>query len=418
LELDKITNNKGKDYSLIHNKESMDIMERIMSSLESKTFMKKMLKDYDTLNLLCNHRNTLSIFEDYNFPLLFSIKEFTKPEMEKYFEGVADDERIKTQHIISEVTKKAKPVVKKLLKKYPKYFKGKEVNILRKVLTGKGLEAFSLINKNLPDDKKQELIKKVGRLASADLIPGGISFVNSSKAQIIRAGIKSRNKITKTASIDEIKYENITEDLLMNYKVIEPFVSLFWCENQFHEHYSFYILGHTAQPQIICPICKNNLYFATYYYFKPLLADFLMQNEGLIQVLTMFLVNETEREWLPGVQLEKEDDSEKDIVVKTSEDGYSIIEVKNYVKDNPRARKSNIEKLMKQASNHLENYQKRDINVEKIFLVFNYDYDDEIQRVVDGYLSKPKFVALNNVNLKIIGLNNILELKEDLKIDD
>lgn len=418
VELEYIINKKGKQYSLVYNKDSMTLMEGVMSSLESKTFLKRILKDYDVLNILCNHSVTLSIFEDYNFPLLFSMKDITKPVVGDYFEDIADEESIKTQHIISEVTKKAKPLVSKLLKKYPKYFKGNELNILRKVLNGKGFEAFTLITKSLPEEKRQDLLKKVVQLASADIIPGGISFINSSKAQVMRAGIKSRNKVIKDSNITEIKYEFIINNLIIKYKVIEPSISLFWCDNKRHDHYSFYIFGHTAQPEIKCPICESNLYFATFYYFKPILAELLMQKEGLIQVLTMFLVNDTELEWLPGVYLEKENDSEKDIVVKTSNDGYSIIEVKNFVKDNQRARKSNIKSMMAQAVKHLNNYTKRDINVEKVFLVFNYDYDEEIQQIVSSCLLKPKFKVLNTVDLKIIGLNNINELKEQLKTDE
>ena len=132
----------------------------------------------------------------------------------------------------------------------------------------------------------------------------------------------------------------------------------------------------------------------------------------------MYVIDKTGREWLPGVYLEGvNDDTEKDIVIQTEEQKYSIIEIKSFATDvRPRTKRENIKKLINQALDHLNSYNKQNILIESIYLVSNYFIDNEIEQFVSDLLSQRKFAKLKKINLEIVGLNNIQKLNE-LKLE-
>ena len=74
MTLTEIHTKSGNSLQIISKGESSLILNKIKESLEARTFVEMVLKDDDVLKLLCNHRSTLSSFEQFSYPLLFSIK--------------------------------------------------------------------------------------------------------------------------------------------------------------------------------------------------------------------------------------------------------------------------------------------------------------------------------------------------------
>jgi hypothetical protein len=268
-------------------------------------------------------------------------------------------------------------------------------------------------------EKILELIKVFEDFVIDDVAPVGLALVDSLKKEFIDFGMKHGEKIISGSKLDERSYENTINKLKTKYKVINPLLSIFWCENEEHEHYSFFMFSHSTVPKIKCPICSKSLSSGTFYYFIPEINYLLRGEEGLIQTITMYIIDKTGRQWLPGVYLtDITNDTEKDIVIQTGEQKYSIVEIKSLATDvASRTKEENIKQLMNQALKHLSSYNEHNIDLETIYLVSNYIIDKEIEQMVSDLLSQKKFADLKKVKLKIIGLNNINELNE-LKLEE
>ena len=211
------------------------------------------------------------------------------------------------------------------------------------------------------EEKILKIVKMFEDFVIDDVVPVGLMFVDSLKKEIVDFGIKNKKKMILASKLDEKIYEATINKLGTKYKVIKPLLSIFWCENEKHEHYSFFMLSHSTVPRIKCPICDKNLSVGTFYYFIPPINYLLRSREGLIQALTMHVVAKTGQEWLPGVYLEGvDDDTEKDIVIQTGERKYSIFEIKSFATDvSRRTKKENLTQLMNQALKHLNSYMER-----------------------------------------------------------
>jgi hypothetical protein len=133
----------------------------------------------------------------------------------------------------------------------------------------------------------------------------------------------------------------------------------------------------------------------------------------------MYLIEKSRRKWLPNVYLKGiDDDVEKDIVVELDSNKYGIIEIKNYARDvTVRGKKENIKKLMNQAINQWNSYKIHDIELELIYMVTNYLIDNELLDFVDELREEDKYAVLNNIDIKLIGINN-LDILNDIKAQD
>lgn len=429
MKLKEITNKSGDIYQIISKGNSLSMAAKLNESLEVKTFIEMALEDDDILNLLCTHRSTLSVIEKFNFPLLFSIHREKEVKSELPFATLAKKENIKGQHTIEHIVERAKPTLENLGNK----FKAKYGKLLEDIDTKvevvglqeeKDQQILSLIISQViiqdfgNEEKILKIIKEFEDFVIDDIVPIGLVAVDSFKERYIEYGIKHRKKITSGSKLDEKAYEDTINKLKTKYKVIKPLISIFWCENETHEHYSFFIFSHSNVPNIKCPICDKNLSSGTFYYFIPQINYLLRGGEGLIQALTMYVIDKTGRQWSPGVYLEGiAKDTEKDIVIQTNEQKYTIIEIKNYATDvGLRTIKENIKQLMIQVLNHLNSYNEQNIDVEGIYLISNYFRDEEIKNIVKDLLSNSKFENLKKIKLKIVGRNNIKELNE-LKLE-
>lgn len=423
----EIKNKSGDIYQIISKGNSLAIATKLKESLEAKTFIEMALEDDDVLNLLCTHRSTLSVFEKFNFPLLFSIHREMGIKSELPFATLAKKESIKGQDTIEHIVERAKPTLEDLENKFKAKY-GKLLEDIKIEVVGlqeeKNQQILSMIISQViiqdfgNEEKILKIIKELEDFVIDDIVPVGLVLVDSFKENYIEYGIKHREKTISGSKLDEKAYEDTINKLKTKYKVIKPLISIFWCENETHEHYSFFIFSHSIVPNIKCPICDKNLSSGTFYYFIPQINYLLRGREGLIQALTMYISDKTGRQWLPGVYLEGlAEDTEKDIVIQTGEQKYTIIEIKSYVTDvGLRTIKENIKQLMLQARNHLNSYNKQNIDVEGIYLVSNYFIDKEIKRNIKDLLSNSKFENLKKIKLKIVGLNNIKELNE-LKLE-
>ena len=423
MELKEIKNKNGDIFPIISKGKSLLTISKLEESVEAKTFIEMALEDQDVLSLLCTHYSILSVFEKSNFPMLFSILRGAKVKPEFPFALVATRETTKAKHTIEHIVERAKPTFENLVEKYTgKYGKLLEDIDVKGNVVGfqeeRDKQILSIIISRVviqevsDEEKILRIIKMFEDPVIDDIVPVGLAFVDSLKKEIIDFGMKDREKMISIPELDEKVYEEIIDKLETKYNVIKPLLSIFWCENEKHEHYSFFMFSHSTIPIIKCPICNKRLSVGTFYYFIPPINYLLRGREGLIHALTMYVIDKTGREWLPGVYLEGvNDDTEKDIVIQTEEQKYSIIEIKSFATDvRPRTKRENIKKLINQALDHLNSYNKQNILIESIYLVSNYFIDNEIEQFVSDLLSQRKFAKLKKINLEIVGLNNIQKL--------
>ena len=423
MRLKEIKDKNGKIFPIISKGKSLLISTKLNESLKAKTFIEIALDDNDTLSLLCNHRSTLSIFEKSNFPLLFGInRESKKIKSELPFSIVAKKETAKMEHTIEHISDRAKPKLeefsKRLEAQYGKILEDIQVDVMglqeernQQILS---MVVSQVIIKDFADEEKiLKMIKEFEDFVIDDIVPVMLAYVDSLKEEFIDFGIKHREKLISSSKLNEEAYEGIINKLNVQFEVIKPFLSIFWCENEGHEHYSFFISSHSKVPNITCPICNRNLSVGTFYYFTPDINYFLRSGEGLIQALAMYRINKTKLNWASGVYLENiGDDTEKDIVVQTEEQKYSIIELKCFSTDvRLQTKKENIKQLMNQVLKHLISYENQNISVDTIYLITNYFADDETEQILKDFLLNCKFAELKKIKLQIIGPNNIQNFK-------
>lgn len=368
MDLKEIKNKKGDIFPIISRGESLSIMSKLKESVEAKTFIEMALEDEDVLGLLCTHYSTLSMFEKINFPMLFSINRNPKIKSDFPFALVATREGTIAQHTLENIAEKAKPAIENLSKKFLEKYEEilRNINVKSETIVVQkeneqqilGMFMIQVIEEFESEEKFFKLIKPFEDYVIDDVVPVGLALVDTLKEGIFDFGIKNRKKIISASNLAENSYEDTIYNLETKYKVIKPLLSLFWCENEKHEHYSFFMFSHSKVPTVKCPICDKKLTFGTFYYFIPQINYLLRRGEGIIQALTMYIINKTGREWLPCVYLEgAKSDTEKDIVIKKDEGEYCIVEIKSFATDvTPRIKKRHIEQLMLQACNHLESY--------------------------------------------------------------
>ena len=423
MEMKEIINKDGDTLPVISKGKALSIIAKLKEFVEAKIFVEMAIEDNDVLSLLCTHRSILSAFEKFNFPLLFTVNRATRVKSELPFALVATKEGTKAQHTIESIVERAKPTFENLFNK----FMGKYGMLLedidkkaeslvfqeereQKIL---GMIVSQIIIQDLGNEEKiLKIIKMFEDFVIDDIVPVGLMFVDSLKKEFIDFGIKNREKMINASKLDERTYEDTINRLKTKYKVIKPLISVFWCENEIHEHYSFFMFSHSTIPMIKCPICNKNLSVGSFYYFIPSINYLLRGREGLIQALTMYIIDKTGQEWLPGVYLQSiNDDTEKDIVLKKEDNRYSVIEIKNFATDvSLRIKKEHFKQLLNQVLKHLKSYLKQNIIVDEFYLITNYIIDDEIKEIVNDLLLQKKFEKLTKVNLEIFGPNNIKNL--------
>ncbi|MGC8913059.1 MAG: hypothetical protein ACP5LE_03865 [Thermoplasmata archaeon] len=427
MEMKEVKNRNGDIFPIISKGKHLLTMAKLKESVEAKTFIEMALKDQDVLSLLCNHYSILSVFDEkFNFPMLFSINRRAKVKSGFPFALVATRETTKAQHSIEHIVERAKPTFRNLAEKFmEKYGKFLEDIDVKDDSVGFQEERKQQILTQLiwevgDEEKIQRVIKMFEDFVIDDVVPVGLALVDSLKKEFIDFGMKNREKMLSTSELDERTYEATINKLETTYKVIKPLLSLFWCENEKHEHYSFFMFSHPTLPEIKCPICNKSLSIGTFYYFIPPINYLLRGREGLIQALTMYVIDKIGQEWSAGVYLKNvDDDIEKDIVLKKDDDRYSLIEIKSFVPGvNLRTKKENIKQLMNQALKQLNSYLKHNIIVDDIYLVSNYRVDKEMEQFVSELLSERKFAKLKKINVKLVGPNNLhalnkLSLKQD-----
>jgi len=425
MELKEIKNKNGDIFPIISKGKPLSTLSKLKESVEAKTFIEMVLEDQDMLGLLCTHFSSLSVFEKFNFPMLFSVNRGAKVESEFPFALIATKETTKAQHTIDRIVERAKPTfenrAERFMGKYGRILENideecdevgfqeeREQQILSMVIS-------QVVIREVGDEEKiLRIIKMFEDFVIDDVVPIGLSFVDSLKKEFIDFGMKNREKMISASKLDEKVYEEMIIKLETKYNVIKPFLSIFWCENEKHEHYSFFMFSHSTVPTIKCPICNKSLSVGTFYYFIPSINHLLRGREGLIQALAMYLIDRTGREWLPGVYLKNVDgDTEKDIVFKKDDNRYCLIEIKSFATDvSPRIKKGHIEQLMNQTLKHLNSYLKQNIIVNDIYLVSNYWVDGEIEHVVSDLLQQKKFAKLREINLEFVGTNNVRKFNE------
>jgi hypothetical protein len=414
MELEKIVNKNGEIFNLISKGESLNIFKEFDESVETRTFLKLIEKDFDILNLLTNHKTNMSIIEGLNFPMLFSIDINAQSDFKRHFNELAEINIAKTDQELKQLFKKVFPeVLEKISSNLPTKTKA---NLLVQTRKGNLLKSLPKVMGGLKPEAKEELLKEGISSIAGEIIPTILSFIDTSKSWFINSGLEIRQNIINASNIDEREYEEMINKLENRYNVIDSFISIYWCEKE-HDPVSFYTIGSHMKGK--CPICENDLLKCTLYHFKPNIVKLLRADEGLIKCLAMFLVDESGLSWLPDVYLQGiNKDTEKDIVIESGDNTYTLIEVKNYAKDvTPRGKKTNIDKMMSKTLNHLRKYEEKDINVEKVYSVFNYCYDKSLQAQVKRNLKSPKFSDLNLVEFNVIGINTLKNMEFETETD-
>ncbi len=430
MNLGKIKTENGESLETVSSGNHLSTFAKLMGSLEANTFIVKVHEDSDVLNLLSGYHKSLSPFEHFIIPLLFSINRQKKAKEDLPWDKVDTEEENRT-HVSSEnMIRQAIPAIDGFFEKFNEKYK--------KILAANELQPDSM---TYQEQEKQQILgmiisqvlaselgdeekaKKSIRIFEGFLTDDPVllisKFLDPLKKEIIDFGMNNRAKMIANSGLDENKYKNVVEKLENDYEVIKPLFSIFFCENEKHKLYSFYMLNHSIVPQIKCPICNRNLSAGTFYYFIPQVNDILKTSEGLLGALTIFKMAQSGRKWLSNVSLKDIPvDTEKDIVIETDSGKYTIIEIKNFAFDvDMKTRKDNVSEFLDKALRDLLVYEKQGIALENIYLISNLFKDYENVQVVIDLCSKMKYARLNNINLKTIGPNNIHNLDE-LKIND
>ncbi|CAD7775067.1 MAG: hypothetical protein KBONHNOK_00788 [Candidatus Methanoperedenaceae archaeon GB50] len=419
--LKKITSKTGESLPIISNDETFKTYEKV-KTLEAKTLLKLALNDENILKLLTTHRSNLSPFKKFNYPLLFSLN----AQRALPFGLMAEKESIKVEHTVGQIGEKTKPNLERLVK----MFETKCVPLIEQ------LEADNLIT-DLEEEKREEYIKtkiiqavmkemsdenqmmKIIKLFEDDviddIIPTGLSIINSMKDKILKFGIEHRNNLLKASKFEKDEdYKKVIETLEHELKVIKPLLSIYWCENKIHEHFSLYMTTHSSNPEIKCPICNKELSSGTFYYFIPEINYLLRRREGLIKSLVMHILDSGSSAWNSSVYFEKEqNDSEKDFVIETDEGKYCIIEVKNYATDVPqRAKQEHIKQALNQISNHINSYESMNVDISQVILITNYWKDEELERIRRELLEDVKYEKIKRYNFKLFGPGELHNLQK------
>ncbi|VUT27718.1 MAG: hypothetical protein SYNGOMJ08_00268 [Candidatus Syntrophoarchaeum sp. GoM_oil] len=419
--LERITSKTGESLPIISNDETFKTYEKV-KTLEAKTFLKLALNDENILKLLTTHQSNLSPFKKFNYPLLFSLN----AQGDLSFGLMAEKESIKVEYTIGQIGEKTKPNLERLVKK----FETKYVPLIEQ------LEVDDVITE-LEEEKREEFIKtkiiqtvteelgnenqmmKIIKIFEDDviddIIPIGLSMINSMKDEILKFGIEHRNNLLNASKFEKDEdYKKVIETLEHELKVIKPLLSIYWCENKNHEHFSLYMTTHANIPEIKCPICNEGLSSGTFYYFIPEINYLLRRREGLIKSLVMHILDSGSSAWNSSVYFEKEqNDSEKDFVIETDEGKYCIIEVKNYATDVPqRTKQENIKQALGQISNHVDSYENMNVDISQVILITNYWKDDELERIRKELLDDEKYEKIKRYNFELFGPGELHNLQK------
>lgn len=261
-------------------------------------------------------------------------------------------------------------------------------------------------------------IKSMGEdFVMDDAIPICLSVAGVIKLDLLEAGRKHKQNILDNAGISEEIYNNIVKRLLVEIKVLNPFISIFWCENHLENPYSIYIVGHKISPDVRCPICQSPLSEGSFLFFSPNIMRSLRQSDGLLPIYVGYKLEKEDCAWADKVYIEGDKtDIEKDFLFKTSKmDGYGLIECKAFSGDVPqRTITSQLEGSLIQLKNQIEGYEKKMIRITKAYLVVNYDLSGlEKKELIDSILSDAKFAQLKKYNTRILGIDNIDTILEE-----
>lgn len=405
--LEKLINKDGEEFPIISKGESLSIISAIRDSINSQTVLELIIDDNDVLNLLTNHKTTMTSFRGHNFPLLFSLSENAKPALEGQFDDLSKQRSILTQRLIGKILSESLPHIIKNMD-----LSGSEVSSLNRLTRSGGFKDFNSIISDLSPEMREKIITGLFKGSIENIIPAGLSFLDSLKASVIDFGIKPRDNLINASDLTENEYEQIIEKLELSHKIINPLLSLYWCNSKSHPHFSFYTVGQKLS-NAKCPVCGEILYYGIFYYFEPNIFKLLRAKEGLIKCLTLYIADNSGLRWLPDVYLKDHpDDEEKDVIIETESNKYVIIEVKNHAKDvRMRTKEEHLLQLFHQAKRHLEGYKKHDIEVDDVFVIFNHVYDDELKKYAQDLLNRDVFATLKN-HLKVIGITDLETIKE------
>lgn len=418
--LERMTTKTGESLPIISNDETFEIYKKI-KTLGVKTFFKLILDNNNILKLLTTHHSNLSPFKKFNYPILFSL--YTNEDSP--FGVVAKKESMKTEHTIGQIKERTEPnleqLVKKLETKYAPLIEQLEVEDAITELekeTREELVKTYLIQTIMREMSDEKQIIKIIKLFEDDVIDGiipiALSVLNSMKDGILKFGIEHRSNLINASRLEEIDYEKAIKTLKHELEVIKPLLSIYWCENKNHEHFSFYITTHLGNPEIKCPICNKELSSGTFYYFIPEINYLLRRREGLIKSLVMYALDSGTLAWNSSVYIEKEqNDSEKDFVIENDKDKYCIIEAKNYATDVPqRTKKENINSALTQISKHIDSYENRGIDISNVILITNYWKDDELERIRRELLKNVKHKNIEKCKFELFGPGELHNLQK------
>ena len=417
----EIRNKEGITLPVISpNRKLENLHKKIKDTLEIRTFFEMIDEDKDALRLLTNHYSTLSPFEKFNLPLLFSISSTANLP----FEIMAKKETAKAEHTIERIVEKSKPKIEELIDKFKLRF-----GLLFKELEAEGeiiqieeereqqilsMIISQIIIREIGDEERiLKILKMFEDFVIDDVVAVGFSFIDSMKNEILIIGNEHKVKSLRASNIKDSGYENIIKKLISDFKIIKPLLSIYWCENKNHEHFSFYMTSHSINPTIKCPICNKKLSNGTFYYFVPQVNYLLRQKEGLIYSLIMWTLDKSALPWNHSLYLDGESkDLEKDFIVEIDENEYCLIEVKSFATDVPeRTKKSNIKNCLTQLLKQIDSYEGKGISICKVILVTNYSKDSKLDKIVNELASSKKYGRIKQYDFELIGWNNLIEFK-------
>jgi len=417
-ELRSISSEDGSSYEVIS---KMDISKDYYGYYDSpdaiSTFL-HLLEDQNAISILTNHYSTLSVSERVNFPVLCSVRRKSK-NTDSPFKHLSPTDKLKAEHKMDRIIELAKPKAESLLMSFITQYPDKSRDLISNISSEDGdtpfdLEAsFDLLFEMVsnPEDSFEEKVIKFIRTFEEffidEVAPVVSMMTNSGKEEFYSFCCKHQQSILNNSNLTPSRYNNTIEELETDYRIITPFLSLYWCDNKKHEDISFFTFTPRVRPTIQCASCETTMNDVTLYCFKPDICYHIRRSEGLIIAIIHSLFRKSKIKWSPNVYLSgNKDDSEKDIVYR-KDNGYGIVEIKSYARDGTkRTRKENMKKIVNQLLRDFKEYTRKGIVITEMIGIVNYHLDKDNSAIIKDLLKQSKYHQLKNIT-HILGCNSL-----------
>jgi len=196
-------------------------------------------------------------------------------------------------------------------------------------------------------------------------------------------GIPHLNKMLEIADTKFDEYTNIINELYL-LKLIVNCQTLFWCEHCLDTSQVF-ISASRIDPNHLkmkCLKCKKQMLVSSMYNIDKLLKDCILFRDGLLAVALGWLFDQKKIKWDFSVHNKYEND-----FICETENGKFLFECKMHlIPKDERSLEGQLQQDLNRLITHVQTLSKEGTNLNKVYLVYNYDledYSDEVKRILN-----------------------------------